>query len=155
MSQRVPTVTLSALIASVISVGQAASRAACRVLAYRESVPSGLSGAFVALVGENRSFQIGLLADPLSWQSLDALLPDAAPGLAGAHVAARLVTLTARALQASVPEAATLTLGLPLFVDGGVVVGADTAAQAADIVLGQTRALLVLLERRSNSARYG
>ena len=70
-------------------------------------------------------------------------------------MAARLVTLTARALQASVPEAATLTLGLPLFVDGGVVVGADTAAQAADIVLGQTRALLVLLERRSNSARYG
>ena len=102
----------------------------------------------MALVGEDRSFQIGLLSDPLGWQSLDALVHDETPGLADAHVAARLVTLAARALQASVPEAGALALGLPLFVDGGVVIGKDTAVQATDIVLGQTRALLVLLERR-------
>jgi hypothetical protein len=148
MSQRAPSITLSALIASVAAVGQAAGQVACRVLAYRESVPPGLSGAFVALVGEQRSLQIGLLSDPLGWQSLDALVHDDTPGVADAHVAARLVTLTARALTASVPEAAALTLGLPLFVDGGVVVGKDTEVQASEIVLGQTRALLVLLERR-------
>ncbi len=147
MSQRSPSVTLSALIASVTAVGQAAG-ATCRVLAYRESVPLGSSGAFVALVGENRSFQIGLLSDPLGWQSFDALVHDQTPGLEDAHVAARLVTLAARALQASVPEAGALALGLPLFVDGGVVIGKDAVVQAADIVLGQTRALLVLLERR-------
>jgi len=147
MSHRTPSVTLSTLIASVTAVGQA-SRVACRVLAYRESVPSGSSGAFVALVGEQRSFQIGLLSDPLGWQSLDALVQGDAGGLAEAHVAARLVTLTARALQASVPEAAALTLGLPLFVDDGVAIGQDTEVRAADIVFGQTRALLVLLERR-------
>ncbi|HSU41009.1 MAG TPA: hypothetical protein VLJ38_15635, partial [Polyangiaceae bacterium] len=68
--------------------------------------------------------------------------------LADAHVAARLVTLAARALQTSVLDAGALALGLPLFVDGGVVIGKDTVVQAADIVLGHTRALLVLLERR-------
>jgi hypothetical protein len=147
MSQRSPSVTLSTLIASVTAVGQAA-RVACRVLAYRESVPLGSSGAFVALVGENLAFQVGLLSDPLGWQSLDGLVHDDTPELAGAHVAARFVTLAARALKASVPEARGLALGLPLVVDGGVLVGKDTAVQAADIVLGQTRALLVLLERR-------
>jgi len=147
MSERTPTVTLSALIASITAVGQAA-RVGCRVLAYRESVPLGSSGAFVALVGEGRAFQIGLLSDPLGWQSLDALAHEGTPELADAHVASRLVTLAARALRASVPEAAALTLGLPLFVDGGVVIGKDTVVQAADIVLGHTRALLVLLERR-------
>jgi hypothetical protein len=147
MSQRSPSVTLSVVIASVTAVGQAAG-AGCRVLAYRESVPLGSSGAFVALVGENQSFQIGLLSDPLGWESLGALVHEDVPALADAHVAARLVTLTARGLQASVPEAGALALGLPLFVDGGVVIGKDTVVHAADIVLGQTRALLVLLERR-------
>jgi hypothetical protein len=147
MSHRVPSVTLSALLASVASVGEALNRFACRVLAYRESVPSGLSGAFVALVGEKRSLQIGLLSDPLGWQSLDALVRAAGP-VADAHVASTLVNAIARALQTGVPEAAELKLGMPLFVDGGVVVGKDTEIQAADVVLGQTRALLVLLERR-------
>ena len=154
MSERAPSVTLSALIASVTAVGQAA-RVTCRVLAYRESVPLGSSGAFVALVGENRSFQIGLLSDPLGWQSLDALVRDDAPGSAEAHVAARLVTLMARALKASVPEAAPLALGLPLFVDGGVVIGKDTEVRAAEIVFAQTRALLVLLERRRLTVPQG
>lgn len=138
---------MSALLASVASVGESVHRFACRVLAYRESVPVGLSGAFVALVGDGRSFQVGLLSDPLGWQSLDALVRRAEP-FAESHVASALVNLIARALQAGVPEASSLSLGMPLFVDGGVVVGDDTGAQAAEIVLGNTRALLVLLERK-------
>jgi hypothetical protein len=139
---------MGALLASVASVGESVHRFSCRVLAYRESIPSGLSGAFVALVGEGRSLQVGLLSDPLGWQSLEALVLEAAPPFSESHVASALVNLIARALQAGVPDAAALTLGLPLFVDGGVLVGNDTAVQAADIVLGNTRALLVLLERK-------
>lgn len=148
MYNRAPSVTLSALLASVARVGESSNRFTSRVLAYRESVPPGLSGAFVALAGENRSFQIGLLSDPLGWQSLDALVRAAEPTGIDAHVASTLVTWIARTLQASIPEASELALGLPLFVDGGVVVGKDTEVQAADVVLGQTRALLLLLERK-------
>ena len=148
MNNRAPSVTLSALLASVARVGESSNRFTSRVLAYRESVPPGLSGAFVALAGEQRSFQVGLLSDPLGWQSLDALVRAAAPLPIETHVASALVTEIARALMLGVPEAAELTLGMPLFVDGGVVVGKDTEVQAADVVLGQTRALLVLLERK-------
>ncbi len=148
MNNRAPSVTLSALLAAVARVGESSSCFTSRVLAYRESVPPGLSGAFVALAGENRSFKFGLFSDPLGWQSLDAVVRIAEPAGVEAHVASTLVTSIARTLQASIPEAAELALGLPLFVDGGLVVGKDTEVQAADVVLGQTRALLILLERK-------
>jgi hypothetical protein len=141
---------MNALLASMTSLCQTLHRFPCRVLAYRESVPPGLSGSFVAVAGAGRSLQVGLLADPLGLQALsDALHDDGASSpVALVTGASELATAAARAFRAELPNSEELTLGLPLFVDGGVVVGSDTEVHAADVVLGSTRALLVLLDQR-------
>ena len=90
------------------------------------------------------------MSDPLGWQALsEALHENSGLSLAGmVSGAAELVMAAASAFRAGLPDASELTLGLPLFVDGGVVVGNDTEVHAADVVLGSTRALLVLLDQR-------
>jgi hypothetical protein len=151
MSNRVPSATMSALLASMSSLSQTLHRFPCRVLAYRESVPPGLSGSFVAVAGGGRSLQVGLMSDPMGWRALSEALDESEPNSPEAmvHGASVLAAATALAFKAELPDCAELTLGMPLFVDGGVVVGNDTEVHAADVVLGSTRALLVLLDRRS------
>lgn len=142
---------MNALLASMTSLAQTLRRFPCRVLAFRESVPPGLSGSFVAVAGGGRSLQIGLLSDPMGWQALSqALRDDAIATTPEALVsgASELAAAAAAAFRRELPNAEDLTLGMPLFVDGGVVVGDDTEVQAADVVLGSTRALLVLLDQR-------
>ena len=141
---------MSTLLTSMAVLCRTLHRFPCRVLAFRESVPPGLSGSFVAVAGAGRSLQIGLLADPMGWQALSqALHEDASTAPQDvAQGASELATAAATAFKQGLPDSADLTLGMPLFVDGGVVVGEDTEIQAADVVLGSTRALLVLLDQR-------
>ena len=150
MSNRVPSPTMTILLASMTSLGQTLHRFPCRVLAYRESVPPGLSGSFIAVAGASRSLQIGLMSDPIGWQALSQALEESAPTSSDAmvHGASELAFAAARAFKAGLPDGDELTLGMPLFVDGGLVVGSDTEVHAADVVLGSTRALLVLLDQR-------
>jgi hypothetical protein len=141
---------MSALLTSMNSLARTLHRFPCRVLAFRESVPPGLSGSFVAVAGGGRSLQVGLLSDPMGWQRLSQALHDDLVCTPETLVsgASELATAAAAAFRRELPDSDELTLGMPLFVDGGVSVGDDTEIQAADVVLGSTRALLVLLDQR-------
>lgn len=153
MSKPVPSATMSALLTGMSSLSGAEAHLACRVLAYRESIPPGLSGGYVALTSGERSLQVGLLSDILGWQSLIHVTEshDTAARDEVVKGACALVTAAARALASELGGDA-LSIGLPLFVDGSVFACPETELQAADIVLGSTRALLVLLAPRSAGA---
>lgn len=152
MTKPVPSATMSALIAGMTSPTSPEAFSSCRVLAYRESIPPGLVGGYIALTSSERSLQVGLLSDILGWQSL-ARVTESLEAPARDEVvrgACTLVTAAARALSSELGE--DMSIGLPLFVDGSVLACPETELQAADIVLGSTRALLVLLAPRSSEA---
>jgi hypothetical protein len=150
MSDSPPENTLAALLAGMSALDQPHRRLPCRVLAYRESIPVGLSGSFVAVAGGGRSFQVGVLCDPLGWSALAETLGEHAlrPSEGPVNASADVTTFAARGLIEGLRGAGPLSLGMPLFVDGGVAVGKETEIHAADVVLGGTRALVVLLERK-------
>lgn len=150
MSDPLPSNALGALLAGMSALDKPHQRLPCRVLAYRESIPLGLSGSFVAVAGGGRSFQVGVLCNPLGWSTLAQRLGETAlrPSDSPVNASADVTTFAARGLIVGLPGIGALSLGMPLFVDGGVAVGKDTEVHAADVVLGGTRALVVLLERR-------
>ena len=122
----------------------------CRVLAYRESVPSGLCGSYVSLSGEKTEHIIGLLSNPLGWESLSRSLdhdfPLAEPrGLV--EGACEISKIVAEAFRSTLPEAALSVVGLPLFAEGAVSSGRRIDLQAADVALGSSLVLLVLFSR--------
>lgn len=122
----------------------------CRVLAYRESMPSGLCGSYVSISGASGEHIVGLLAHPLSWESLgralDRDLPAAEPrGLVqGACDLARVVAHTFRG---QLSGGTAWAVGVPLFTDGMVSSARPVDLQAADIALGGCLVLLVLFSR--------
>jgi hypothetical protein len=138
---------LSTLLSSMTTLDPELS---FRVLAYRESIPTGLAGCYVALTGADRALQIGFLSDMLGWQSLsEAHDPD--PALSRqrvVEVSSELVLRLARAFRRRWADEREVTIGLPLFVEGGVALDGRHEVQAADIALGATRALLVVLTPR-------
>ncbi len=154
MSNQVPVTIMNALLASMTSPSSLGGRLPCRVLAYRESIPAGLSGSYVALTGAGQALQVGLLSDVLGWQALSRVSDanDVSGRDAMLEAAGQLVTEAVGVFCASRADSNQFTLGLPLFVEGSVLVGAATELQAADIVLGSTRALLVVLTPRALSA---
>jgi hypothetical protein len=122
----------------------------CRVLAYRESVPSGLCGSYVSLSGEKTEHIVGLLSNPLGWESLsrslDRDLPLAEPrGLV--EGACEIGKIVADAFRSKLPDAPISILGLPLFAEGMVSSGRRIELQAADMALGSSLVLLVLFSR--------
>ena len=149
MTKPVPSATMSALLAGMTSFSGPEAVLPCRVLAYRESIPPGLLGAYIALTSGERSLQVGLLSDILGWQSLTRVTVSHETPARDEVVrgACTLVTAAVRALTAELGGEA-MSIGMPLFVDGSVLACPDTELQAADIVLGSTRALLVLLAPR-------
>lgn len=154
MTKPVPSTTMTALLAGIASFSGPESRLPCRVLAYRESIPSGLVGGYVSLTSGERSLQIGLLSDILGWQSLRGIVEsdEARARHEVVEGACELVIEVARAMTAKLGGASPFSIGLPLFVDGTVLTASETEVQAADIVLGSTRALLVLVTPRSTTS---
>jgi hypothetical protein len=132
------------MLSGVGAVANAPERP-CRVLAYREAIPAGLAGAYVSLTSNDRALQVGFLSDWLGWRELarDRTEDGAAMRNAIVAQAEEFVVAAARALVEA--DGHEFVLGLPLFVEGTVAPGAQNRVQAADIVLGTTRALLVLL----------
>lgn len=154
MSKPVPSSIMSTLLSSMIALD---GELTFRVLAYRESIPAGLAGSYVALTGADRALQLGILSDMLGWQAL-ARAHDVEPLLARQRVvetSSELVTRVARAFRGRWVEEREVTVGLPLFVEGGIVLDGRLDVQAADVVLGSTRALLVVLSERAPAAVAG
>lgn len=153
MTKLVPSATMSALLAGMTAPSSPEAFLSCRVLAYRESIPPGLVGGYIALTSSERSLQVGLLSDILGWQSLTRVTESHETPARDEVVrgACTLVTAAARALSAELGGDG-VSIGLPLFVDGSVLACPETELQAADIVLSSTRALLVLLAPRSSEA---
>jgi hypothetical protein len=119
----------------------------CRVLAYRESVPSGLCGSYVSLSGERTEHIVGLLSHPLGWEALSRALDQDAPLLEARGLvegACEIGKIVGDAFRAELPDAAASIVGLPLFAEGMVSSSRSIQLQAADVVLGSSLVLLVL-----------
>lgn len=137
---------MSQLVSAVTQLSSQLSSFSCRVLAYRESVPTGLCGSYVSLSGERAEHIVGLLSHPLGWEALGKALDHDAPrgeprGLV--EGACELTKLVAEAFRRKLPGGAGV-VGLPLFADGTVSSGRYVELQAADIALGSSLVLLVL-----------
>jgi hypothetical protein len=123
---------------------------ACRVLAYRESVPGGLCGSYVSVSGGRSQHIVGLLSLPLGWESLGRALDHDLPRAEARGLiegACEIGKIVAEAFKNASQETADCTVGLPLFVEGMVSSGRSSELQAADIVLGNSLILLVLFSR--------
>lgn len=128
----------------------------CRVLAYRESVPTGLCGSFVSVAGAATEHIVGLLSHPLGWESLaraldhDAPRPDARGLVEGA---CELTHIVADAFRRQLPHGVMATVGVPLFADGLVSSCRGVEIHAADLALGGSLVLLVMFSRAAVEAR--
>lgn len=123
----------------------------CRVLAYRESIPVGMAGVYVGLVDDHRTFQVGLLSDPVGCRELsEAATASSEP----VSMVAGLCELTMDVVHSFSQEIRTtfLRVGIPLFIDTPPFVCPNVAVEAADVALGRTRAMLTLF-RRSGDTR--
>lgn len=126
----------------------------CRVLAYRESVPSGLCGSYVSLSGEKTDHIIGLLSHPLGWEALSRSLDHDLPRRESRGLvegACEIGKIVADAFRCRVPETSSLVVGLPLFAEGMVSSGRRIELQAADVALGGSLVLLVLFSRTQHA----
>ena len=141
---------MNQLVSSMAQLSSRLPSFPCRVLAYRESVPSGLCGSYVSVSGDKTEHIIGLLSHPLGWEnlsrSLDSDLPLAeARGLVdGACDIGKIVADTFRS---RLPDGAASLVGLPLFAEGMVSSARRIELTAADVALGGSLVLLVLFSR--------
>jgi hypothetical protein len=115
----------------------------CRVLAYRDSLPPGLVGSLVPVLGRDGSVHIGILSDVCSCDALAWLIDgsltrsDLATRSALSDLAERLACELAR-------TSGALTVGDAVFVDGIVRRTRNACLRAVEVVFGMTRATLVV-----------
>ncbi len=150
MTKPHPSSFMSQLVCAMTQLGPRLPSFPCRVLAYRESVPSGLCGSYVSLSGEKTEHIIGLLSHPLGWETLSRSLDHDVPlaesrGLV--EGACEIAKIVADAFRTRSPEASASVVGLPLFAEGMVSSGRRIELQAADVALGGSLVLLVLFSR--------
>ena len=139
---------MNQLVNAMTQLKSAAASFPCRVLAYRESVPSGLCGSYVSVSGDRAEHIVGLLSNPLGWETLGRALDHDVPlgeprGLV--EGACELAQIVAHAFRRQLPRSAVV--GVPLFADGMVSSGRHLELQAADVALGNCLVLLVLFSR--------
>jgi hypothetical protein len=141
---------MNQLVSAIADLGQRFPSFPSRVLAYRESVPTGLCGSYVSLTGDRTEHIVGLLAQPLAWEALsraldhDSPLPESRGLVEASCEVGKLVT---EAFRARLGDAQAAVVGLPLFTEGLVSGGRRLELQAADISLGGNLVLLVLFSR--------
>ena len=150
MTKPHPSSFMSQLVSAMTQLSSRLPSFPCRVLAYRESVPSGLCGSYVSLSGERTEHIIGMLSHPLGWETLSRALDHDLPlaesrGLV--EGACEIAKIVADAFRARLPEASASVVGLPLFAEGMVSSGRRIELQAADVALGGSLVLLVLFSR--------
>ncbi len=163
MTKPHPTSAMSQLVSAMTQLNGHLTSFPCRVLAYRESVPTGLCGSYVSLSGERAEHIVGLLSHPLGWEALSKALDHDSPrpeprGLV--EGACELTKIVGEIFRRRLPNGSAASVGLPLFADGMVSSGRHVELQAADVALGANLVLLVLfsheapeLAPRRNSTR--
>lgn len=137
----------AALVAAAEDLEQFAPELApCRALAYRDSLPGGLIGAYVPIVGGGETFHVGVLSDVCSCDLLaGALARVREPEERGvkAPLSALARELGLRFLDHVDPDRPWV-LRSTIFVDGFSRHMRAGRAQAVEVVLGSIRATLVL-----------
>ncbi len=74
MTKPYPSSFMNQLVSAMTQLSSRLPSFPCRVLAYRESGPSGLCGSYVSLSGEKTEHIIGLLSHTLGWETLSRAL---------------------------------------------------------------------------------
>ncbi len=117
----------------------------CRVLAYRDSLPPGLVGSFVPVLGRDSSIHVGILSDVCSCDAL-AWLVEGGTTRSDLGTRTALSNLTQRLAcgLAWASEGGALTVGDAVFVDGIVRRTRTACIRAVEVVFGVTRATLVV-----------
>lgn len=122
----------------------------CRVLAYRDSLPAGLSGAYAPLVGAgNNSVYLGLLADRTNAARIARHVTSNPEGLGELQVReimCRVARKLAHGLKRRLRSSQAVTVTEPVFISG-VIQPSDHELRAAEVVLGTVRATLVIVTR--------
>jgi hypothetical protein len=120
---------------------------ACRALAYRYSLPPGLVGAYVPVMGVATGFHVGVLADVCSCDRLTGALNRAheptEPGVRAAL--SELALELALGVLRRVDPALRLALGPPLFVDGLARRTRRARLRAVEVAFGSINATLALV----------
>jgi hypothetical protein len=143
---------MSRLVSAARELHGSLASFSCRVLAYRESVPSGMCGSYVSVATSNAEHIVGLLSTPLGWESLSRALDHDTPGAAPRGIvegACELSRIMGHAFRDQLYGGALV--GAPLFTDGLVSRGRDVELQAVDVAFGSSSVLLVLFSRTLNS----
>jgi hypothetical protein len=141
-------ILLGALIAAASDLCDAMPRLQnCRVLAFRDSLPPGLVGAYVPVLGSDHAIHVGLLSDVCSCDEL-ARMRETAQTLSGLDTRTALSELT-HALAARLAYRANpqgrLAVGPAVFVDGIARRTRSVGVRAAEVAFADTRATLVLV----------
>jgi hypothetical protein len=141
-----------ALFRAVIDAGADAARllpelSPYRALAYRDSLPPGLVGAYVPITGVATGFHVGVLADVCSCDRLTCALNRAhEPSQPGVRAAlSELALELALGVLQRVDPALRLALGSPLFVDGLLRRTRRVRLRAAEVAFDSIDATLVLV----------
>jgi hypothetical protein len=146
-----PALLTGQLLAAATEVHRRLPSFPCRMLAYRESVPTGMSGVYVSLSGAHVEHVVGLLAPAASWQALTRALDHDQPRREPRSLvecACEISRALADAFRRTSSEA-DCVMGLPLFAEGMVSGGRKLTRLVIDVVLGESAALLVLFSRRT------
>jgi hypothetical protein len=156
MNRSYPSSSMNQLLSVMTQLSRGLKSFPCRVLAYRESVPSGLCGSFVSISGATTEHIVGMLSHPLGWESLvraldhDSPRPEARGLVEGACELSRIV---GDKFRKELPQGDRATVGVPLFADGLVSSCRFVDVHAAELALGGSLVLLVLFSRSAAGVR--
>lgn len=127
----------------------------CEIVRTFTEIPDGLEGAYLALVGQEDSIQIGLTSNAEGCQALAKALLQMEPGseeMEPADVAdamCEVVNIIAGGIKARVNgKVPPIKLGLPIFVKGAVQPSTRIVIVVAEVIIGPVPAALVLIEPR-------
>lgn len=142
---------LEALLRATDDLRQLAPRlSTLRVLAYRDSLPEGLAGAYVTVLGDEGALQVIVLADAASRVDLARRFLEINDKRALEPLEVRtgvcdLAAALGHGLRRRLLNAGRLRSSPPVFVDGVALATRDQGLRAAEVVLGSVRVTLALM----------
>jgi hypothetical protein len=128
----------------------------CQIVRNHTAIPAGHEGAYMALIGQDESVQLGLLSTPRGCQALAKALLQMAPEDEDlgppdlADAVCEVTNIITGGVKTRVNgRGASLALGLPIFVGGAVRLTNHQVLAVAEVLIGDVPAALVLIEPRA------